>query len=108
MGLPPFDGAVQETTADWFPATAETPVGAAGAVGVAGVDPRISTAVMFHRSVVGAVSVRVTADPPLGIALVWSCTQNVSPGPVSTHWSTKAWLGPTVRAFAASQSSPTP
>ena len=37
IGLPPFDGAVQLTTADAFPADATTPVGAPGAVGADGV-----------------------------------------------------------------------
>ena len=43
IALPPFDGAVQLTVADAFPAVAVTPVGAAGAVAGAGgeddVDP---------------------------------------------------------------------
>jgi len=37
IALPPFDGAVQFTVADAFPAPAVTPVGAAGSVGAAGV-----------------------------------------------------------------------
>ena len=37
IALPPFDGAVQLTTADAFPAVAVTPVGAPGAVGAVGV-----------------------------------------------------------------------
>jgi len=37
IALPPFDPAVQDTTADAFPAVAVTAVGAAGAVGPVGV-----------------------------------------------------------------------
>ena len=37
IGLPPFDGAVHDTFAVAFPATADTPVGAAGTVGPVGV-----------------------------------------------------------------------
>jgi hypothetical protein len=36
IGLPPLDGAVHETVAVVSPALADTPVGAAGAVGFAG------------------------------------------------------------------------
>ena len=46
---------------------------------------RISTAVKFHRSVVGAVSFIVTLDPTAPVGEFADCTQKVSPETPSTH-----------------------
>ena len=66
-----------------------------------------STAARFQRSLVGAVSFRVTAVPGSGVAAFWRCTHSVSPTE-ARYSSTFVCPLPTVRAVALSQSLPTP
>src|SRR5258706_8578933 len=46
---------------------------------------RISTAVKFQRSAVGAVSFIVIDDPTAPVGALVDCTQKVSPLPLSIH-----------------------
>jgi hypothetical protein len=71
--LPPFDGAVQLTEADVFPADAVTPVGAAGAVGAEGVTGLEGADGGLVPIALVAVTVNVYAVPlvsPLTVVLV--------------------------------------
>src|ERR1700730_5629196 len=68
--------------------------------------PRISTRARSHWSVVGAVSLMVTAVPLVGVGAFCDWVQKVPP--VRTSWSWRVWLAPTVRALPAVQSKPTP
>ncbi len=68
----------------------------------------ISTAAKLNRSVVGAVSLSCTTAPAIAVRVVVFCTQYVSPVGVLSHWCAIAWLAPSVRAVAPSQSLPTP
>jgi hypothetical protein len=55
----------------------------------------ISTAAKFHRSLVGAVSFRVTTAPTGTIGgKVSFCTQYLSPVEVSSHWLSRIRLMP--------------
>ena len=84
----------------------ELRVGAGGG-GFCAAAGRISTAARFHRSLVGAVSFSVAWTPLSAFVEVCRWTQKVSPTG-ARYSSTLVWFEPTVRAAAASQSSPTP
>src|SRR5207237_510362 len=64
-------------------------------------------AAMFHWSVVGAVSLSVTASPVGPVTWPVYCDQKASPERVLRNWWSISWLGPRVLAVALSQSLPT-
>ena len=64
------------------------------------VELMISTAAMFQRSVVGAVTFIVVSVPLDAIGAVRVCTQNVSPTAKSTHSCTIVWPAASVRSMA--------
>ena len=88
--LPVADGVI-------FPEMPSVPAGAG----------RTSTTLKLYRSVVGDVSLIVTAVPLNGIGALCICIQYVSPD-VEKYSCKIVWLGPTTLAMALSQSLPTP
>jgi hypothetical protein len=73
IALPPFDGAVQDTTAWASPAAAVTPVGAAGAVAPAGVTAEEAAEAGPVPTALVADTVNVYAVPlvrPVTVAVV--------------------------------------